>query len=163
MVFIAEATAATTATAPWWYVAVLAGGFTILGGLLSLTFTYFSDRRKLRREDQRRWDDKIVQLSARVQSICGYLLEQLLNDDSSLTRSSLDYRKQTDELRDIGREFSLIAPKRISRTIFYVLEASRAFVDAWVLHEELDGVTKAVLKAQNDFLGAVRTALRVED
>ena len=56
----------TTATAPWWYVAALAGGFTILGGLITLAGGYLSDRRKAEREDTQRWDRDIREASARV-------------------------------------------------------------------------------------------------
>jgi hypothetical protein len=64
----------TTTTAPWWYVAALAGAFTILGGVITLTGGYFSDRRKLRREDDRRWDDNLrMAASEYVESIASYI------------------------------------------------------------------------------------------
>lgn len=40
----------TTTSAPWWYVAALAGGFTILGGLITQAGGLLSDRRKAKHD-----------------------------------------------------------------------------------------------------------------
>jgi len=50
----------TTTTAPWWYVATLAGGFTILGTLLSFLTSWITSRRKNILDDFRRFEPDIV-------------------------------------------------------------------------------------------------------
>jgi hypothetical protein len=52
--------ASTTATVPWWYVAALAGGFTIFGALLTLTGLLITARRKNRLDDSRRFDTEVI-------------------------------------------------------------------------------------------------------
>ena len=60
--------------APWWSVAVIAGGFLILGGLLTFWYTSVHDKRRLRREDVRRWDDNLRTAAAQyVESIASYI------------------------------------------------------------------------------------------
>jgi hypothetical protein len=54
----------TTSTAPWWYVAALAGGFTILGGLISLLASFLSDKRRLNHDDAHRYDDDLRRYAA---------------------------------------------------------------------------------------------------
>lgn len=56
----------TTAAAPWWYVAALAGGFTILGSVVTLFSTWRSDKRKFRRDAQHRWEGEIRKHIARL-------------------------------------------------------------------------------------------------
>ena len=51
----------TTATVPWWYVAALAGGFTIFGAVVTLTGLLITSRRKNRLDDSRRFDADVIE------------------------------------------------------------------------------------------------------
>ncbi len=55
------AAADTTSTVPWWYVAALAGGFTLLGVLVSLLASWGIAKRKNRLDDHRRFDGDLIQ------------------------------------------------------------------------------------------------------
>lgn len=50
----------TTDAAPWWYVAVLAGAFTILGGLITWLTSLITEATKARRERRHRWDERMI-------------------------------------------------------------------------------------------------------
>lgn len=59
---LVQATLETTAAVPWWYVAALAGGFTILGAILAQAGSYLIAGRKNRLDDSRRFDADIVEI-----------------------------------------------------------------------------------------------------
>lgn len=54
----AAAPGATT-SGPGWQTALTQGGFLIVGALIAFTSTWFSDRRKLKREDDRQWSAEL--------------------------------------------------------------------------------------------------------
>ncbi|MFF2053706.1 hypothetical protein ACFVU2_19035 [Leifsonia sp. NPDC058194] len=56
----------TTTTAPWWYVAALAGAFALLGGLLSIAGTAYVDLRRFRRDRAQKWDNEVWATSVRL-------------------------------------------------------------------------------------------------
>lgn len=48
--------------APWWGVPVIAGGFLLVGGVLTFLYTYlFSDRRKSRIESHYSWESRLIE------------------------------------------------------------------------------------------------------
>ncbi|WP_350280483.1 hypothetical protein [Kribbella sp. HUAS MG21] len=57
---MAEDALATTANVPWWWVAALAGAFTILGVLLTLTTNLLVARSKNKLDDYRRFEPDII-------------------------------------------------------------------------------------------------------
>lgn len=63
----------TAATVPWWYVAALAGTFTVLGASLSVATTWVVARRKNRLDDSRRFDEDIIATYIRLDEICDVL------------------------------------------------------------------------------------------
>lgn len=51
-----------TTAVPWWYVAALAGGFTLLGAFLAQAGSYLIAGRKNRLDDARRFDADIIEI-----------------------------------------------------------------------------------------------------
>jgi hypothetical protein len=50
----------TVDAVPWWYVAALAGGFTVLGVLITWLTSMISEAVKARRERRQRWDERVI-------------------------------------------------------------------------------------------------------
>ena len=115
--------------APWWGVPMIAGGFLILGGVLTFVYTYINDFRKDRREDRRRFDEKTLdsaaQIASRAREIflldvvnerdgreisemlgkANALLDQMLFDSMVFTYVAPRLvRDEAQKLYDIGRE-----------------------------------------------------------
>lgn len=51
---------------PWWGVPVIAGAFLIVGAALGFWFNWILEGRRARREDLRKWDDRILELTVDV-------------------------------------------------------------------------------------------------
>lgn len=51
----------TVDAAPWWYVAALAGGFTILGGLITWLSALITEATKAKRERRYKWDERVIE------------------------------------------------------------------------------------------------------
>jgi len=85
----------TTATAPWWYIAALAGVFTILGGLISFFSNYFVKDKELERADAARWDNQILDGCL--------LLLTLLEEPQSNRQASADRSDVSSVLRGLLR------------------------------------------------------------
>src|SRR5579885_1893176 len=66
---------AVVQAAPWWGVPLLAGTFLLLGAVIAFVSTYFSDRRKLAREDQRQWDKEIRDLYMQMSAQCALITQ----------------------------------------------------------------------------------------
>ena len=81
----------TISTAPWWYVAALAGGFTILGGFITLIGSYFSDKRRFKLEDLRHWDDAIVEVAVDL-----YVIAEKMAGSEHSGPASLDLDPDSD-------------------------------------------------------------------
>lgn len=56
-----DAAVEPTTAVPWWYVAALAGGFTLLGAILAQAGSYLIAGRKNRLDDARRFDADIIE------------------------------------------------------------------------------------------------------
>lgn len=59
LVLAASPAAAAAPSSANWQTALTQGGFLIAGALIAFTSTFLSDRRKLKREDQRQWDAEL--------------------------------------------------------------------------------------------------------
>lgn len=59
LMVLAASPAASTASGASWQTALTQGGFLIVGALIAFTSTWFSDRRKLKREDDRQWSAEL--------------------------------------------------------------------------------------------------------
>jgi len=120
----------TTATAR--YVAALAGGFTLLGGIITLAGGYLSDRRKAEREDTQRWDRDIREASARVLVECVKVQEYYLPDGPRPARIS----PTGDELEltvasvyQTYYELTLIAPKPTRNCAYDLMVATNTIAN----------------------------------
>src|SRR5690349_400254 len=87
-------------SAPWWGVPLIAGLFAIFGVIATQTSTWFADRRRTRREDQRRWH------SDRRQTYAAYIAE--LENAFRLvsiawSEKSHDFDQTNETLRDARR------------------------------------------------------------
>lgn len=120
----------TVSTAPWWYVAALAGLFTVLGSVIAVVNARLADRWKAKREDLRRWDTEIRLICSQILTLdreivtCyfdsgslydSFLYEKGKYDDLLAARSSLTssdetteqyavYMEKWKEVRDRNRE-----------------------------------------------------------
>lgn len=107
-----------TATAPWWGVPVLAGGFTLLGVALSQLFTFLLEKTRAKRSEAQRWDADLRQLYAR------YLVEARRLRDASVVRFDGDPEiPDTKPFLHTHEEVELIAPDE-------VFAVARRFKDA---------------------------------
>lgn len=59
LILAASPAAIPAPSSPNWQTALTQGGFLIVGALIAFTSTWFSDRRKLRREDDRQWNAEL--------------------------------------------------------------------------------------------------------
>jgi hypothetical protein len=137
----------TTSTAPWWYVAALAGGFTVLGGCIGLLSTFMSDGRKFAHEESRRYDDELRGFAAKFISHLVAARDQLkllrLADEEAVRSGRVDgagadrsgpQQELETSLRDarmVLDELSIIAP-------IEVRDAARQFY-LFVNHLKKDG------------------------
>jgi hypothetical protein len=67
------AAAETSTAAPWWYVGVLAGGFTILGGIVSVFSSWIIASRKNALDDSRRFESDVIAAYIRLDEIADIL------------------------------------------------------------------------------------------
>jgi len=140
------------AEAPWWAGPLIAGGFTLLGGLLSQLATFFRGRREL----QRRWDAELRQLYAR------YLLRAKLLRDSVVRYSDGQVDLPVlDDLRQVHEELELTAPESVLKSARRLYEAvtdlwAAAARDLSPLPTELFA---GYVSAREAFLGAARASL----
>lgn len=58
---VIDSAVVTTAAVPWWFVAALAGGFTLLGAILAQAGSYLIAGRKNSLDDARRFDADIIE------------------------------------------------------------------------------------------------------
>ena len=168
---IIEATT-TTVSAPWWYVAALAGGFTVLGGLISFFSNYFTKSRELRRADDARWDNDILDGSCKLLS----LLEDL-NPDEKPARSDSNYAQfymdffqartqKIAEAEGITNRLSLIATDQLfSQALSTVMALKEA---RWMierhLFDEFQNLTHTLYTQMVPaFTLAVRNELRAKE
>ena len=122
----------TTATAPWWYVAALAGGFTILGGLITLAGGYLSDRRKAEREDTQRWDRDIREASARFLVECVKVQEYYLPDGprpARLSPTGDEVELTVASVYQTYYELTLIAPKPTRNCAYNLMVATNTIAN----------------------------------
>lgn len=140
----------TSDAAPWWYVAALAGSFTILGGLITWLGSFIAEQVKARRERRQRWDDQILERA------------------SSAVRIVLDLRR--DVISAIP-EFEAAAPAHFAYLSYTAkrefLQTLPSFTRALDKERELGQIVggyqfiapKEVRDAAGDFMGAVGNQL----
>lgn len=144
----------TASTAPWWGVPLIAGGFLVVGAVLAFLATYITKNRELRRLDQARWDNDILEGTIRITDAIERLQWHLfvLSDPSDLGRDSfmLDYCEAVlaveGELREsqkICKRFKLITS---GTTCGAAVNISILFDD--ILQEAANRTDQAALKVQ---------------
>jgi hypothetical protein len=109
----------TTASVPWWYVASLAGGFTLLGAMVSLTAAWLISRRKNKLDDSRRFDEDIITSYVRLDELADVLHENAGGDPEEEKEIYWDtYR----EVLRINAKLELLAPSRIIRIVSHIAQ-----------------------------------------
>ncbi|MFS2028984.1 MULTISPECIES: hypothetical protein [unclassified Curtobacterium] len=179
---LAAAPAAAPATsAPGWQTALISGGFLVAGAAIAFLSTWFSDRRKLRREDQRQWDAELkasyVAISAAV-SRChleiarvraGTSEERLAAVMEPTEEAMRTIREQVRLLELIAREPVIDAAKDVQMAIAEIWQAglmgptddpdADEFLGQPIwLHRKLTHVDVLV----EDLRARVREAIRIE-
>ncbi len=104
----------STSTAPWWYVAALAGGFTLLGALVSLTAAWLIARRKNKLDDLRRFDEDIIAAYIRLDEISNVLHYNAGGDEEKERETYWDIYR---EVLRIETGIELIAPPEVVRVV----------------------------------------------
>ncbi|ROS46194.1 hypothetical protein [Curtobacterium sp. PhB78] len=164
-----------TDSAPGWVTPLLTGAFVLAaasittgGALFSL---WFSDRRKLRREDQRQWDNDLKKAYVAIASAVSRAQLELARLGPSNPRQRLDaVLEQTEEAMRVVQEqvelLQLIAPVAVSDAANDVLEIlarrwERGF-EARLRGGEDDEFAGAPMKVWQDFkeVDATMTTLR---
>ena len=105
----------TVSTAPWWAVASLAGLFALIGGGITVIAGYYSDRRKLNRDDTRQWDIRLKDQSIPVVAIADELYE--FQRTEGLIPDVSRAEALTEESQRIAQEFMLIAPTDLVQAV----------------------------------------------
>ncbi len=112
----------TTSTAPWWYVAALAGGFTLLGALVSLTAAWLIARRKNKLDDLRRFDEDIITAYIRLDELSDVLHNNAGGDED---KERVTYWDVYREVLRIETRIELIAPPEVVRIVSHVAAVVR--------------------------------------
>ena len=149
----------TQADAPWWGVPLIAGLFALGGVLLAQGSSYFSDRRKAKREDALRWHTDVKALSVKVLAECGVAYRALHNREPSL----IDMKSAADAIDTALATFAelkMIAPRVLIKDM---IRLENAFVE-YVTTDETDisrrdGLGIVYDHTRREFIMAVRRGL----
>lgn len=152
--------------APWWGLPVVAGGFLLAGALLAFLAIALSDRRKLNREDRRRWDreirDTYLEITRHLARITAFRNQVLTDEDDRRLR----YQAGADALAGMREQVAMLevigTPALISRA-HELEDRSGVVVSLW--HELINPGKpeyRALNTARNEFLDAVKDSIRVE-
>jgi hypothetical protein len=152
--------------APWWGVPLVAGLFVLFGALIALLSAFLSDRRKLRREDQRQWDREIRDLYVAAMRETAVIRDgwRSLRQKSALERQDMETCWEAqDRLRDIGRSMEIIGAPATITALDELQEAVHGVVsnmhDLVFDKEEY----RKIRPAEDAFLKAVKRNLRVDE
>ncbi len=159
-------TAPASGSAPWWGVPVIAGGFLLAGAVLAFVAIALSDRRKLTREDRRRWDreirDTYLEITRHLARITAFRYQVLTDEDERRLRyqagayALAGMREQVAMLEVIG------TPALIAKA-HELEDRTGVVVSLW--HELINPGKpeyRALNTARNEFLDAVKDSIRVE-
>lgn len=150
--------ATTTQSAPWWGSSLLAGLFLLLGSGLTLLVTHRRAMDELKRKDQTRWDELILETAVKVETICteqagigkvGY--PRYIENATDRVKRHVEL---VDELNEAQSKFRFVAstPLRAAASQLY-RAALHKFLDA-------DESDTAFDEAHANFFEAVRRELR---
>jgi len=150
------------ATAPWWGVPIVAGAFTLVGVALSQLAGYFSDKRRVERDDLRRWDGELRQVVVRCSQILLAIEERTIlswGEDASIEVDDRIYHQRYTELLQALVELDLIAPVGVSEAAHAAAEAATS-AERWSSSEQ--ELFHRYVTARRNFVNAIRTHLGVE-
>jgi hypothetical protein len=173
---------ATIAT-PWYAQGILTGCFVVTGATIALLSTYFSDKRRQKREDRQRWDTAIWETSSRVLTLCLQSKDARLNlgkysqralsaatsgDDVEIDRLRRDAPEALQLLKDINRlrettdhelySLSCIAPPKVWRAAFTLANVVTK-MGTPNSDEEIKEASARIAVAQADFLTQIRFSI----
>jgi hypothetical protein len=154
-----EALAAKTpspSVAPWWGVAVIAGFFLLAGGFLAFFSTWLSDRRKLKREDQRQWDKVLLATYLKVVELVPKLRQtRWLSDGTQVAERHPEMSSVQQELEDLGHTLVIVGDDGL-------FEAFKELCDATgnAVTKAHDGIK--ITGPENRRISTAREALEVE-
>lgn len=109
-------------SAPWWGVPAVAGAFLIIGAVLGFYFNRQQEKWKAKREDVRKWDDKILEKSAEYIQTADRLAA--LAETPHGREDSRQLARLRSDLDDLSSYLSLITPDELRDPLAYVLSAS---------------------------------------
>jgi hypothetical protein len=160
--------ATSQASAPWWGVPVVAGLFLIIGAILGYIFNRANERRRELREDKRRFDEKILELSISLVSTS----QEITLKAGSLNRIAKS--GATDEWAKVRLEISelvkaafaingalfLLAPTPVSNYANALVErATKTFAST---ADEIPAATSMQNLALTDFVKQLRFAIGMD-
>lgn len=150
---------AQVAAAPWWGAPLIAALALIAGAALTLAGTHWRASTELKRKDQTRWDDIILETAVEVEAICAELASlgrygwpHYISDPEART---VKYVELVDRLNEARSKFRLVASDRLKE------ESMNLFGTA--LNEFLGQGAKPVVDfetARIAFVAEVRRELR---
>lgn len=143
---------------PWWYVAALAGGFTLLGALISMATAGFIARRNNKLADLRRFEDEIVAAYVRLDQLADVLHNNAGGDvDAERETFWATYR----EVLQIRAKMEVIASPEIYSLVDRICEVVSQMRPHDAVSGRQEGMPELV-EALRELLLAVRRRLRVE-
>jgi hypothetical protein len=162
-------TASVSPSAPWWANPILAGIFVLGGALTAFVSTWFSDRRRLRREDLRQWDKEIregyVRVSRSVEVIADTFYSYFPDPPHSLFQEAYRVAQPSvNEIRDVHANFTIIAQQRTIERLKDIDELAQTILAT--LHDGIRPKKAIYLElrdAATNFLVAVKANLRIEN
>lgn len=154
----------TVSTVPWWYVAALAGGFTLLGALVTFSATTFTAKQKNKLDDYRRFEGDIIQAYIDIEKALS-----MLHSHAGGTTGQ-DVKRTWRAISDIQRHerrLELIAPPEIEEIVKKVsgcawrLNPLHPSVQDLSRPDASDAMGELVQLVQQDLRWTIRKSLRV--
>lgn len=168
-------TGGTISTSPWWGVPLIAGSFLIVGALIAFLSTYFSDKRKLSREDVRQWDKEIRDIYVATSSLTKQLLELRWRDSlpADFGEMNAEQRRKsakryelahsyTRELEALADQLRLFAAERTVEYMDELVRSAQSIISTF--HDHIHPGKRPFIKlygCRGELLHAVQENLRL--
>src|SRR4051812_17171888 len=117
---------AASSTAPWWGVALIAGGFSLLGVIVTQFFTQRSRKLQSKSEQERRWDQQSYDVCSRFLSAARSVMPFAVSktETGSLktdTQDEFDLAPHLGTLEEAAADLELFAPAALKDSAKQVL------------------------------------------
>ncbi len=163
--------------APWYGVPLIAGVFLVVGAVLGFLFNWLADRRKARREDIRKWDDRVLELSAKVIALAAQVESEIVTDPTkqdeaqpliqwdetgemtvTMPQAWITFQMLTQDCAALG----MVAPQNVKDAADTLHSATKSLLFGSKKHLGF-GRAQAVFDASDALRQAIRTSFGLEE